>query len=88
MKNVILVCTALRFYAPNDEVALFERLRKITCISEIKGVGKELHISIASSKISDDELRDLLGIFKRYNFENSKQLEVFKDVNNAYWFED
>lgn len=62
--------------------------KKIPCIPQIKGIGRELHLSIASSTISDDELREFFGLFTRYNFENVKQLEVFKHKDNAYWFDE
>ena len=87
MQEIILKCTPLRFYAQNDENAFFEWLQKIACIYEFKGIGRELHLSIASPQISFNELQDLLGIFRRYKFKNIQQLEVFKNEHNRGLFE-
>ena len=72
----------MRFYVYNDEVALFDWLAKIKCIQNTEGVGRELHLHISSQKISDDDLLNLMGIFKRYRFSNPEQLRKFMNEEN------
>ena len=86
-KPIKLICTPMRFYTHNDEALLFEWLNKIPCIKKIEGIGRELHLHIASNSISDLELKDLMGIFDRYKFD-AEQLKIFMNDNNKQWFED
>lgn len=86
-KNIKLICSPLRFYSTYDEDALFEWLAKIKCINEIQGIGRELHVKVKSSKISDIDLENILGIFQRYKFD-MKQLSVFLNEGNKEWFYD
>lgn len=81
-----LICTPLRFYSPNDEELLFAWINKIPSIINIKGIGRELHLHFASNVIANSELRDLIGIFKRYKFDED-QLRVFMNESNKDWFE-
>ena len=88
MQEIIIVCTPLRFYAQNDEHNFFEWLKKLSCINDIKGIGRELHLYVSSNDIPFDELQDLYSIFKRYKLENIEQLQIFKNEKNKEWFED
>ena len=65
----------MRFYSKKDEDALFEWLYKIKSISKIEGIGKELHLSVDIDKLSKDDIKDFVGIFKRYKFKNHSQLQ-------------
>lgn len=87
MKKITLICTPLRFYAENDEYFFFKWLKKIKCVKEFKGVGKELHLEVESNNISNKDLLDLFGIFRRYKFDE-KQLKVFMNENNKEWFDE
>ena len=84
-KEVILKCSPLVFYTQNDENSLFNWFNKIKEIKNIKGIGEELHVRI-TSKISNDSLLDLMGIFDRYKFDPT-QLKVFMNESNKEWFE-
>lgn len=86
-KDIKLICTPLRFYSNYDEDALFEWLKKIECIGNIQGIGRELHLAISSNKISDIDLENLIGVFRRYGFD-MKQLAVFLNEENKEWFYD
>lgn len=85
--EIIFICTPLRFYSHNDEALLFEWLKKIECIKNVKGVGRGLHLFVASCDISDDNLLDLMAIFDRYKFD-TKQLKVFMTEKNTYLFDE
>lgn len=80
-KEITLICTPLKFYAPLDEDALFEWLNKIECIESYKGIGEELHIYLKTSSITRREAWNLRGVFKRYKFKNREQLEIFTIID-------
>jgi predicted XRE-type DNA-binding protein len=80
--NITLICTPMTFYSDKDEDACFEWLYKIKSISKMGGIGNELHLFIDQKKLSQDEIVDLLGIFRRYKFKNKKQLEQLKCIIN------
>lgn len=86
MKTIILICSPLKFHVGNDENILFEWLSRIPSIKAIQGVGRELHLSV-SSVIPDEDLLDLMGVFKRYGFDTG-QLDILKTESNKHWFED
>lgn len=87
MRNkIIIICSPLRFYTPLDEDNFFEWLKKISCIKEVKGMGRELHLHIRSLNISNEDLLNLMAIFDRYKFDQ-KQLKIFMNKNNASFFE-
>lgn len=86
-KNIILICTPLRFYTENDETLFFEWIHKIKSIKQVKGIGKELHLFIVSNYIPNDDLLDLIGLFNRYKFD-IKQLKVFMNEDNKEWFDE
>jgi hypothetical protein len=86
-KNIVLICKPLRFYTENDEALFFGWLEKITCIEQIKGIGKKLHLFIALQHIPNNDLLDLIGLFSRYKFD-IKQLRVFMNEDNKEWFDE
>lgn len=85
MKNFKLICKKVKFYFENDETAFFEWIKKIKCINHISSVGDELYLHIKGKKISDDNLRNLIGLFYRYKID-MKQLQIFLNENNREWF--
>jgi hypothetical protein len=89
MEEIILICTAVKFYCPKDEDAFFEWIKKIACISHTSAAGKELylHIAVAAQEISDQDLDDLIGLFYRYKI-NMAQLAQFLTDDNKAWFFD
>ncbi|HEV2916638.1 MAG TPA: hypothetical protein VGW78_02725 [Candidatus Babeliales bacterium] len=86
-KNIILICTPLRFYTNIDEDLFFQWLDAISCIQEIKGIARELHLYITSDSILNEDLLNLIGLFERYKFDK-QQLLVFKNKQNREWFND
>lgn len=86
MKPIQLICTPLRFYARYDEDAFFWWLKQIPCIEKFEGIGRELHLYVPTKEISDTHLRNLRGVFKRYNFDRT-QLRVFMTEANQRIFD-
>jgi hypothetical protein len=86
-KKIILICTPLLFCTQNDEELFFEWLKKVKCIEKYVGVGDELHLYILSKRITNNDLFELMGVFRRYNFDFS-QLKIFMNSKNKEWFEE
>jgi hypothetical protein len=82
---ITLVATGVIYFSEGDEVAFFEWLRSISCVGQIKGVGRDLNIEIKHSNISNSDLRELIALFHRYSVD-SKQLATFARKTNASWF--
>jgi len=85
-KDIVLVCSPLRFYTHNDETLCFEWIQKISCIKDYKGVGRALHLFVSSSDIANEDLLDLIGLFDRYGFD-MQQLNIFKNEENEKLFQ-
>ena len=79
-----LICKRVTFYSAGDERAFFEFAGSIKGIRKIDGVGEEIRI-LVSSRLSDESLRDILGLFQRYKIE-MQQLSQFLTPKNREWF--
>lgn len=83
----ILACKRVIYYSRGDERAFFEWIRRISCISEFVGAGDTLYLHVRRTRISDENLRDLLALFNRYEVA-MKQLAQFESPRNRPWFKD
>ncbi|BBM02427.1 hypothetical protein [Microbulbifer sp. GL-2] len=83
----VLVCESLSFLSEGDEIAFFNWLNSLECISQIKGVNNEIQLHLTDSEISYDNLRDLIAIFTRYDV-NMSQLSQLQTDENRDWFYD
>lgn len=72
------------FFSQNDEAAFDYWLFRIAAITDVRFVGATLEIDVAEP-VSDDELRDLLGFFYRYNIEMT-QLVALEGPKRRRWF--
>ena len=84
---VKLICKRVKFYSHGDEDVFFAWISKIKVIKKYEGVGDELHLYVASSKISDKGLREISALFYRYNI-NMEQLQQFINEKNSQWYRD
>ena len=75
------------YYSDNDEVAFFEWLGKIKCVTATGGSGYVLSITVQLNLVGDGDLRDLLALFHRYNI-NKRQLVVLDRPEFHSWFHD
>ncbi|MGA9530666.1 MAG: hypothetical protein WBQ73_02135 [Candidatus Babeliales bacterium] len=83
----VLVCKKVKFYCHKDEDAFFNWIKKIECIDQTSAAGDELFLHVASQELHDQDLRDLIGLFYRYNID-MKQLARFLTNENKTWFYD
>ena len=80
----ILTCH-IKTYSQNDKEVFREWLKKIDCIDSFEGTYDELSIEISVDDPHDHNLRDLLGLFCRYDIE-MLQLKLFLTEENKHWF--
>lgn len=84
--QIILECKKVKFYAPHDEDAFFEWIKKIECITNVKGKRDVICLFIANKKITLQDLGSIMALFRRYRIA-TKQLEIFITNKNREFFE-
>jgi hypothetical protein len=82
---ITLIAKEVVYFSQGDEDAFFAWLNRIGAVSGSRGVGNELLITIKDGAISDLDLRELIGLFHRYNIDK-KQLGQFITEKNSSWF--
>jgi len=85
--SVILRMSRIEYLSSIDEDIFFEWLGKIGCVSDYRGVGDQLLVTVAMQKLDDKSLRELIALFYRYRAD-MKQLAIFRDDDNRQWFSD
>ncbi len=84
-----LVCKAVKFCHQFDEDAFFDWIKKIPSIISFEypgdeGIRDELHLTVKSARISDEDLRAIIGLFCKYDID-MRQLKVFINEDNKSW---
>lgn len=75
----------MRYYSAGDEAAFFEWLQSIPGVKSVRGIGRELHVTLRSSRISRESLREFVALYTRYKG-NMSELAMFANPTNADWF--
>lgn len=83
----ILTCDSVKFYCKEDEDAFFEWIEKIQSIETFSSRWKFLYLHVSCNGVNDEDLRELLALFYRYNIEMSQLIEFLTSENKA-WFYD
>jgi hypothetical protein len=84
----IVICDSVRFFSQGYEDAFFAWIARIRCVSHVEGVGTEIRLHIPRRAVSWACLRELIGLFWRYEinmgqlvqFETSANTQVFRRV--------
>ena len=79
-----LVIPAVSYFSPSDEGAFFAWLQSISGVTDVKGQGTDLIVSLDNQMVSDVSLREFIALFHRYNLPMSL-LSVFESPNNSAW---
>lgn len=82
----LLTCKKVRFYAEGDELSFFNWVKNIKAIKKYYGVGDTIYLKLNTSKLSDNNLRELIALFYRYKIEMT-QLKQFLSESNKGWFQ-
>lgn len=80
-----LICKSIKFCSYTDEYAFFKWIEAIDCIESFSQIHNELYLEVACLELRDDDLRELLALFYKYNID-MKQLGVFLSEDNKKWF--
>lgn len=84
-REVVLNAERVVFYSMVDERFFFEWLEKMPFVVDVAGRGMVIEITVDSSKVDSDALRELLALFQRYRV-SMRQLRVFDCEEFASWF--
>jgi len=60
--NVILTCTSIWYYSRRDEDAFFEWIKKIDCIEEFSGAGRDLYLQIITDDLHEGIISIILSL--------------------------
>lgn len=85
-KENILICN-VKFHSVQDESIFFEWINKIDCIDYASVKDDGIYLYIAADDIHEYSLRDLLGLFYRYDIEMT-QLARYLTPEHKSWFYD
>ena len=83
----VLELEGVRFYSGYDESAFFDWLRKICCIKNFEGRGSAIYLIVDADEISENDLRELLAVFRRYGIP-MRQLMKYEREEFSKWFRD
>ena len=82
-----LCCKRVLFYSYADEWAFFQFALHIPTVKKLAGEDDLMFIHVGT-KPSEEDLRDLIGLFERYRLSDMSQLARFHTPENAHWFAD
>ena len=66
MKKNVLTFRTPRFYSVEDEDVFFKWLYSIGAYKEVSGFGRELRLTLKSSRLSQKDRLQLVTLFQRY----------------------
>ena len=82
----VLICKApMSYWSLRDEAAFFGWLQAIPGVLGVRGIRRELHISLRSKRLSAEGLREFIALYKRYGGRSS-ELAPFLNATNEHWF--
>jgi hypothetical protein len=70
MKKNVMIFAVPRFYSVEDEDHFFKWLYSLRTFKEVSGAGRELRLTLKTSRLSQKDRRELIAIFSRYNIKN------------------
>jgi len=75
----------LNFFSAEDKELFFDWVQAVRCLESYRLKKDVLYANLYSAPITLDDLKNLIGIFKRYNLDNAEQLkERFGTKDNQY----
>ena len=83
--KVVLNAERVVFYSMTDERSFFEWLAKMPFVLDVVGRGLVIEITVDTSMVDDDGLRELIAFFQRYRV-SMRQLRVFDCEEFSHWF--
>jgi hypothetical protein len=77
--------SSMQYYSQSDEASFLSWLQSIPGVVRTEGRGRELAIYLRSKRLSEESLRELIAIYKRYHG-NMAEVSQFEDESNTSWF--
>jgi hypothetical protein len=92
-KKIQIEAAHVGYYSAYDEAAFFEWLDKIASVCDFKGRGSSLWITVDYDKTTEEDLLELLSLFRRYEVSMGQLIALDKPEfsewfheRDAYWF--
>jgi hypothetical protein len=80
-----LMVPGATYFSPEDEASFFGRLAAISGVTNVKGKGRVLEVTLRSKRLSQPALRELLALHFRYRLP-MRALAQFETAQNRRWF--
>jgi hypothetical protein len=75
-----------QYFSNGDEEAFYSWLSSIASVQRLGGVGRDLEIVFVRTRLSQNDLRELIAIFHRYQMD--KRVLAQFDHAGSNWFRD
>jgi len=73
------------FYSAKDEAGFFSWLESIPGVARVAGMGRDLQVTLHSTGLSEEALREILSLHWRYQLP-MHHLATFLNPGNEGWF--
>ena len=73
------------FYSSKDEARFFSWLESIPGVTRVVGEGRDLQVTLRSSRLGEEALRELIALHWRYRLP-MRHLAAFLSPTNEHWF--
>jgi hypothetical protein len=88
--SMIIECKKVKFYASYDEDAFFEYLAKIKSVITVNGKKDSIYLTV--NNLTNEDLYNLVGLFKRYKIKmdqlntllDEPHKKLFHEYEKAY----
>jgi len=82
-----LIIQGPTYFSPGDEDAFFRWLKSIPNVATVVGEGYDLLITLHHRNMPEDDLRELIGLFTRYQLDMTLLAQFASDENTS-WLQD
>jgi hypothetical protein len=72
------------YWSNGDERAHFEWMARIGCVGEIKGVGRRVYLAVDEASASNEDVRELAALYRRYCGDSSQLAELEKGRHGIF----
>ena len=91
---ILLEAKKVSFGSSGDEISFFRWLDEIQSVKDVRGQGDKILIEVKSPPVPDQDLKELIALFDRYDIDLVQLLDLETPLNKSwlshpgmYWFE-
>ena len=92
MKKNVITFAIPSFYSVEDEDHFFNWLYSLGAYKDVKGAGRELRLTLRTSRLSKKDQRKLIAIFSRYKIDLRVLRKLLEPASQwpskVYWFKE